>query len=180
MSIPVVASVFPGVGKTTAANRINSDYDAVLNFEDNHSWSAIDHESSRFHDKKNPQADWANNYVRSLLEIQQALTNDGLGSAGLVWLFVSSHREVRRALCQAGVRFFLVYPSLNRKKEFAQLYYDRGSSEDFRVRLWHNWDNWLFDCIEQSDCFHICAVSPRTYLWDYLPYMEQVALREKL
>jgi hypothetical protein len=58
------------------------------------------------------------------------------------YIFVSSHEEVREALFDACIFFYLVYPEDRRKEEFLQRYVDRGSPEGFVNLISNNWDKW--------------------------------------
>ena len=47
------------------------------------------------------------------------------------FIFVSSHKEVRDALLDNCLFFYLIYPSSTRKEEFIQRYKQRGNDEKF-------------------------------------------------
>lgn len=62
------------------------------------------------------------------------------------FILVSSHKEVREALINNCIFFYLVYPSIRCKDEYLKRYLNRGSPIQFIELLKSNWDNWINDC----------------------------------
>ena len=59
------------------------------------------------------------------------------------YIFISSHEEVREALLNECIFFYLVYPSYEMKDLFIKRYIERGSDEAFVNLLDRNWHDWL-------------------------------------
>lgn len=59
------------------------------------------------------------------------------------FLFISSHKEIRDALVNNGIKFNLVYPSRQDKDEYIRRYIERGSPDSFINLITENWDNWI-------------------------------------
>ena len=64
------------------------------------------------------------------------------------FIFVSSHKEVRDALLDNCLFFYLVYPDTveGTKQKYLKRFKDRGSPESFIKRLDKNWYDWIFEC----------------------------------
>ena len=80
---------------------------------------------------------------------------------------VSSHKEVRDALVQNGIKFTLVYPDISIKDEYIQRYIDRGSPEPFINLLTKNWELWIGELNTQIGCNKI-KLKEGQYLSDVL------------
>jgi hypothetical protein len=120
-----IVSAFPGVGKTTYHKK-NPD-------------TTLDSDSSGFswiideHGNKTRNPYFPQNYINHIKE--------NIGK--YKYIFVSSHKEVRDALLDNCLYFYLVYPDDNRKEEFIQRYRDRGNDENFIKLVDSNWDDWM-------------------------------------
>ena len=117
-----IISAFPGVGKTFYHNEhkettLDSD-------SSNFSWVIKDGVKTR-----NPE--FPKNYIQHIKEN--------------TFIFVSSHKEVREALLDECIFFYVIYPDVNRKEEFVQRYKDRGSDESFIKLISDNWEQWIKD-----------------------------------
>lgn len=122
-----IISAFPGVGKTHYHKQhtdITLDSDSS-----NFSWVVVDGKKVR-----NP--DFPNNYIQHI--------KDNIGK--YKFIFVSSHKEVREALKDACLFFYLVYPDKHRKDEFINRYKQRGSPEAFVNLVYQNWEQWIREC----------------------------------
>lgn len=130
---------FPGIGKTYFTNRhqnaIDSDSSAF-------SWT-IDTNNVKTRNKEFPQ-----NYIRHIKE--------NMGK--YEYIFVSTHKEVREALKQNEIMFYLMYPLRCRKTEFMQRYKERGSSEEFINLVDASWDKWIDEIEAFEGCYKICMV----------------------
>jgi len=125
--ITKIIAAFPGTGKTYYHNR--------------NLLVTLDSDSSKF-DKKN----FPDNYIRHIKE--------NIGKYEII--FVSSHKEVREALQNNCLFFYLVYPDKSRKKEYLEKYKDRGSPEAFIKLLDNNWEIWLDECYTNTyGCINI-------------------------
>lgn len=110
-----VISAFPGTGKTYCFNNIKN-------------LTILDSDSSKFN-----KAFFPENYIQHIKE--------NLQSADII--FVSSHKQVRDALCESGIEFTLVYPNISLKEDYIKRYEDRGSPKSFIDLLEKNWDTWI-------------------------------------
>jgi len=120
-----IISAFPGVGKTT--------------YHKNNSDTTLDSDSSGFswvideHGNKTRNPHFPQNYIDHIKQ--------NIGK--YKYIFVSSHKEVRDALLDNCIFFYLVYPVNSRKDEFIQRYKDRGNDENFIKLIKTNWENWM-------------------------------------
>jgi len=122
-----IISAFPGTGKSfyhksDPFNTIDSD-------SSNFSWVVEDGEK-----KRNP--DFPSNYIKHIKE--------NIGK--YEYIFVSSHKEVRDALLNDCVFFYLLYPDLTSKDAYLERYKERGSPEGFINLISNNWDDWINEC----------------------------------
>ena len=137
LALAKVISGFPGIGKSTLVRAKPT-------------WNISDSDSSTFDKSEFPQ-----NYIQ---HIQQSLgTRD--------WIMVSSHQEVRDAMCEAGIPFLLVYPERGLKSEYMQRYRDRGSPQQFLDLMNNKWDDFITGCLNQVGCEHYVLQSGQ-YLID--------------
>jgi len=120
----LVVSAFPGCGKSHL-------------FRNKGEMKILDSDSSTFDKSQFPQ-----NYIEHI--------KGNLGDADII--LVSSHKEVRDALVDDGIKFTLVYPNNDIKDEYIQRYIDRGNDGKFVDLLRQNWDNWIGELEEQSGC----------------------------
>ena len=120
-----IVSAFPGVGKTTYHK---NNPDTTLDSDSsNFSW-VIDEQGNKTRNLSFPQ-----NYIDHIKQ--------NIGKCK--YIFVSSHKEVRDALLDNCIFFYLVYPDDNRKEEFIQRYRDRGNDENFVKLLESKWEEWM-------------------------------------
>lgn len=140
----IVWSVFPLCGKTYATNLIGVD--------------AVDSDSSNFswimkNGKKIRNPDFPKNYIE---HIKDAMTKHA-------HVFVSSHKEVRDALTEAGIIFNLVYP----ERRYLSAWIDRYNSREFNgfplEVLINNWEKW-HDELESQKCNLHILFGPEDYL----------------
>lgn len=132
-----IVCAFPGMGKS--------------HFHARHKATTLDSDSSGF--------SWANdaqgNKVRNPDFPRNYIEHIRLNMGKYEYIFVSSHKEVRDALLQAGIFFLLAYPDPSRKEEFLERYRARGNDEGFVGLVSNNWDAWLREMGEQEGCRHI-------------------------
>lgn len=146
MSQPLIISAFPGTGKSFIFN--NKPEHAVVHDSDSSKFSWIQ--------KGERHPDWPNNYIEHI----KSLT-------GIV--FVSSHEEVRRALEDAGLAYYTVYPSIDCKEEYLQRYKERGSLDVFIELLSKNWEDWIKALQSQQVHSIHYVLDAGVYLADILP-----------
>jgi hypothetical protein len=130
-----IISAFPGVGKTYYHERnkgISIDSDSS-----HFSWV----KDSEGNNTKERNPEFPNNYINHIKE--------NIGK--YKYIFVSSHEEVRNSLKENGIKYYLIYPSKTRKKEFIQRYIQRGSPEGFVNLISENWDSWIGKIEEEKE-----------------------------
>lgn len=122
-----IISAFPGTGKTE--------------FYKQHSGTTLDSDSSLFSwvtidgtKVRNPH--FPDNYINHI--------QSNIGK--YEFILVSSHKEVRDALLNNCLFFYLIYPEESRKSEFIQRYRKRGSPETFVNLIDKNWETWINEC----------------------------------
>ena len=130
-----IISAFPACGKTYVFENFN---DKVI----------LDSDSSKFSwvmvaNQKVRNPDFPQNYIRYIKE--------NIGKAD--YILVSTHENVRRALEDAEIDFYLVYPDRNLKEEWIGRCFIRGNRENFCWLIADNWDNWI-DQLEQDSKRH--------------------------
>ena len=140
-----IISAFPGTGKSYFYNENKS--------------TTIDSDSSEFSWVKDDQGNntkernpnFPQNYIEHIKE--------NIGKYDFI--FVSSHKEVREALKDNCIFFYLIYPDVNRKEEFVQRYIDRGSPNGFIKLIQSNWDEWIKECeFEMYGCSNVRMILP--------------------
>lgn len=134
----MLISAFPGTGKSYYVNYGEGSGYMPQGF-------ATDSDSSKFDKSGFPE-----NYIRHIKEKI---------SEGYARIFISSHREVRKALVENDLFFTLVYPSRELKEEYLQRYKERNSPDNFIKLLSDNWDLWLDELENQKGCNHIVLKS---------------------
>lgn len=120
-----IISAFPGTGKSV--------------YHSKHKETTLDSDSSGFswlidgdgNKLRNPL--FPKNYINHIKE--------NIGKYKII--FVSSHKEVRDALLDECIFFYLVYPNERRKEEFIERYRNRGNDESFIKLVSENWDIWM-------------------------------------
>lgn len=118
MSVTVIAG-FPGVGKTEAKKHLENN--GVL---------ALDSDSSNFDKEYFPQ-----NYIEHIKQV--------IADQEVRVIFISSHKEVRDAMRDAGITYMMVHPVPELKEEYIRRYTERGSPQVFIEKIEANWDNWI-------------------------------------
>ena len=143
-----VISAFPGVGKSFIFKN-NKDKNEII----------LDSDSSKFSwnkpGERNP--DFPNNYIKHI--------QDNIGKANKI--MVSSHKDVRDALVNNKIQFTLVYPDRSLKDEYIERYSKRGNDEKFIELLKKNWDSWIDELEQQTDCDKI-VLKTGEYLGDVI------------
>jgi len=65
------------------------------------------------------------------------------------YIFVSTHKEIRDALDDAGIEYTLVFPKKDLKAEWVGRCFLRGSDIKFCDLIATNWDNWIYEMEEE-------------------------------
>jgi hypothetical protein len=124
-----IISAFPGCGKTYFHN---NNKNTTLDSDSSH-FSWIKDENGNNTKERNPN--FPKNYIKHI--------QDNLGRYDFI--FVSSHKEVRDALIDNNLFFYLFFPNKNRKEEFVERYKHRGSPEPFINLISNKWDEWILE-----------------------------------
>jgi len=122
-----IISAFPGTGKTT--------------FYRKNMGRAIDSDSISF----SGTPGFPQNYIDHIKE------NIGRYE----FILVSTHKDVRDALRENCLFFYLVYPESSARGEYVRRYRDRGSDYLFVDLLESNWDRWIRQCDSEQGCHRI-------------------------
>lgn len=130
-------SAFPGTGKTYFFNHT----------ADKH---VLDSDSSKFDKSKFPE-----NY---LIYIKNNISKVDI-------ILISSHKEVRDALEEAGLEFTLVYPQEQLKQEYVDRFKQRGDNKAFISLISVNWTKWLKELHNQC-CNERIELGSNEYLSD--------------
>ena len=129
-----IVSAFPGTGKTfyhQNNSKTSLDSDSI-----DYSWLCND-DGTRTN-VRNPA--FPQNYIDHIKE--------NIGK--YEHIFVSSHKEVREALLNNCLFFYLVYPSKSEKSFYMKKYEDRGSNPAFIKLIGDNWDARLNEVDESA------------------------------
>lgn len=143
-----VISGFPGVGKT----RLSKDNRFKVLDSDSSKFSWIYNEDGT----KDRNPDFPNNYITHI--------KDNLEFADII--LVSSHKDVRKALIENEIEFALVYPNISLKFEYLDRYKERGDTEEFINMMDSNWDQFVKECMLETDCT-LLELKSGDFLSDY-------------
>lgn len=160
---PIIISGYPGVGKsylceyTQIIAAIVGVYGIKITDSDSshYSWT-IDEDGNKI---RNPE--FPKNYIQHIKDLMKESQI----------ILVSTHKQVRDAMDEAGIDYYIVYPGKDfPKSEYMKRFRERGSSEDFIKVQDENWDKWIDDL--DNDQVHI------GYSLDnkYIPYLDISAI----
>ena len=113
----VVISAFPACGKSYMYNNFNGKPYTMLD-SDSSKYSWI-YENGVKTDKRNP------NFIEDYI----AHIKENIGKVDVI--FVSSHSDVRKALRDNNIKYFIIHPSLDMKDEMLRRMKERGNDEKF-------------------------------------------------
>ena len=154
-----IISAFPGTGKTY--------------YHKNHPDTTLDSDSSQFswlYDKDgNKLYDDDNKPIRNPWFPSNYIEHIKSNIGKYEYIFVSSHKEVREALVDNCLLFYLIYPDYNDKEIYIERYKQRGSPERFIDLVRNNWEEWIIELEDQDDCINIQLPSILT-ISDLLKY----------
>jgi len=108
-----IIAAFPGTGKTTF---YNANKEITLDSDSSRFSWWINSENQK---KRNPY--FPHNYIKHIVE--------NIGK--YEYILISSHKEVREALLNNCLYFYLIFPNIFRKEEFIQRFKERGNDETF-------------------------------------------------
>ena len=140
-----IISAFPGTGKTY--------------FYQNSNLNVMDSDSSKFSwvEKGKRHPEFPSNYINHIKQY--------IGKTDYV--LVSSHKDVRDALVNEGIDYSLIFPDISLKNEYLERFKQRGSSEQFINLISKNWNEWITELENQTNCSKI-KLNENQYLSDIL------------
>lgn len=143
-SSTIVISAFPLTGKSTACSK----------HED---WKDL--ESSLYSRKQDNSRneEFPGNYINML---KYHLVNNNWK-----YIFVASHKVVRDALRDDNIKFYVLYPTPDRKEELLGLARERGNHEEFIKKLDENWETWINNLSQEPNSY---ALGPGEFISDEL------------
>lgn len=139
MKNTIIISAFPACGKSYMCKHYN-----------NKPYSMIDSDSSKFSwiyengvktNKRNPN--FIPDYIKHIKE--------NIGKVDVI--FVSSHSEVRKALRENNLKYFIVYPSLDMKDEMLKRMKERGNDESFIKFQQDNYEKFITEIMEECELY---------------------------
>ena len=154
-----IISAYPCCGKSYIYDNVDiifrgEDEDIVVLDSDSNTFSWIEENGVK---KRNP--DFPKNYIKYIKE--------NIGQVD--YIFVSSHKEVRKALSKANIKFTLVVPEKKLLNDWMIRMYNRGNDDDFINLQIDNWDNWLNEIDEEKGTYSkIIRLGRNQYLADVL------------
>ena len=133
-----IISAFSGTGKSY--------------YHNNHPTTTLDSDSSGFSWSKDENGnkirnpEFPQNYINHIKE--------NIGKYEII--FVSSHKEVRDALLNNCLYFYLIYPEQHRKDEYIKRYIERGDPQSFINLIETNWRSWIneLENLDEWAIFH--------------------------
>lgn len=151
-----IISAFPGVEKTHF-------------FKENQS-ICLDSDSSEFswtidvaEKKKVRNPDFPENYIKHIKE--------NIGK--YEYIFVSSHKEVREALKDNCLFFYLIFPSIYLKEEYLERYKLKESPKQFIDFIESKWIEFISELYQETEgCKAISIDNTGYHLTEILPYLE--------
>lgn len=135
----IIISAFPACGKTFFFNNFKNKYKILDSDSSMFSWG-YDSNGNKT-DCRNP--DFPNNYIQHI--------KDNYKKYDII--FISSHQEVREAMKENNIDYFLVYPDINEKENWLQRMKNRNSPDTMISFIDKNWDNFIQDI--ESEYFPI-------------------------
>ena len=156
-----IFSVFPASGKTYMCENQNDWNLKILDSDSSQfSWKYEEDEwTERVIRVRNPE--FPNNYIEHI--------KNNIGKYD--YIFVSSHKEVRNALDEAGIEFTIVFPEYKCKEEWFGRCCIReieGRNGFNSTTLLSNWDKWWYDCAECGENHSHIVLRPTEHLSDRL------------
>lgn len=140
----IVISAFPACGKSWCFNNLKEKFDMSDSDSSNFSWiRTID---TKGNEVKVRNPDFPNNYIDHIKNL--------LGKKDFI--FVSSHDVVRKALEEARIPYFLVYPdnTSDNKCLWTARMFNRESPTEMIDFIQNNWDDFIEQMKMEEFPFH--------------------------
>lgn len=154
-----VISCFPATGKSYAFKNCQNKYTILDSDSSQFSW--IKDENGNNTKERNP--DFPNNYIEHIKE--------NIGKVDII--FVSSHETVRKALTDAGIMFFTVYPKSDLLMEWVGRMYLKGNDKAFIDFIVNNWDNFMNEIIFGPHGYGLYRLDSNEYISDNIDFFRQ-------
>lgn len=152
----IVISAFPACGKSHMFKNFNGKPFNMIDSDSSvYSWV---YKNGVKTDKRNP------NFIKDYMQH----IKDNIGKVDII--FVSSHSEVRKALRDNKIKYFMIYPTVSMKNYFLERMYNRGNTEEFIKFQAENFNKFILE-IEQERSLTI-AKTPFNGEHRFLPYHE--------
>lgn len=137
MKNTIIISAFPACGKSYMYNNYNGKPYSMLD-SDSSKFSWI-YENGVKTDKRNPNfiTDYMNHIKDNIRKVDV--------------IFVSSHAEVRKALRENNLKYFMVYPSLDMKEEMLNRMRERGNDSKFIEFQKSHYEPFVAEIISECD-----------------------------
>lgn len=145
-----IIAAFPACGKTYYFENREEDVAVLDSDSSKFSWMYEIGCDDELYVQKVRNPDFPNNYIEHIKK--------NIGK--IDYIFVSTHKEVREALKEAGIDFIIVFPESSLKEEWIGRCFLRGSDEKFCQLIADQWDNWIMQMeeevvINKRDCFRL-------------------------
>lgn len=132
----IVISAFPACGKSYTYKKFNGKPYTMLDSDSSqYSWIYEDGVKT---DRRNP----------NFIEDYMTHIKENIGKVDCI--FVSSHRDVRQALRDNNIKYFMVYPSLEMKDEMLNRMKERGNNDKFIAFQKEHFDEFVTDIIKEN------------------------------
>lgn len=183
MKDTLVIAAFPATGKSYMFENYNNDYTILDSDSSKFSWTErkrtdeeleemrIRYESERhllswngYYNKikndliKTRNPEFPNNYIQHIKE--------NIGKVDFI--FVSTHKQVLKAMEEAGIEFFIVYPERHLMHEYIGRCYCRPNNGFPIDVLIQNWNNWMDDMEEFSKHHVYFTLNYGEHISDYI------------
>lgn len=132
----IVISAFPACGKSYVYRNYNGKPYTMLD-SDSSQYSWI-YENGVRTNKRNP------NFIEDYI----AHIKENIGKVDCI--FVSSHKDVRQALRDNNIKYFMVYPSLDMKEEMLNRMKERGNDDKFISFQREHFEEFVIDIIKEN------------------------------
>lgn len=126
-----VISAFPACGKSYCFNNHQDKFSMLDSDSSEFSW--VKDKNGNNTKERNPN--FPNNYINHI--------KANIGKADVI--FVSSHKVVRDALAENGIKTVIVYPNKKLKEEWIRRFKERGNDEKFINFISNNWESFIDD-----------------------------------
>lgn len=146
----IIISAFPGTGKTfyTTRHNIKEANPSMAVKIMSELYRIMDSDSSKFHwvydnngfNTKATNSRFPDNYIDYI--------KSNIGDNDII--FISSHSNVRDALKEAGIMYYLLMPIKDDKNKWMDVYKERGNTNKFISNINNHWDSYIDEMREET------------------------------